>query len=75
VVEIKVLALGSELAEDLGAVADPTVAVGDLVIAVGQVPPAGTWLRAIETLRSATDERVEYVEIRAQEFEDSGCER
>jgi hypothetical protein len=44
---VLVLALDGPEARELGVTLEPTVLVGDLVVAAGQVPPAGHLVRAI----------------------------
>lgn len=46
--EVRVLSPGDEEAEELGLIMEPTVLVGDLVVAVGQAPPAGHLVRALQ---------------------------
>ncbi len=48
-VEVAVLALDGEQALQLGASLEPTIAVDDLIVAVGQAPAAGHLLRALAT--------------------------
>lgn len=48
-VEFSVLDLDSDDAMGFGASISPTVAVGDMVIAVGEAPPAGQIKRFIES--------------------------
>lgn len=51
-VGVQVLGLDSPEAAELGAAVEPTVAVGDLVIAIGQPPLAGHLLRAAQGTRT-----------------------
>jgi len=53
--QVRVLGLGSEEAMLFGAAVEPTVAVGDMLVAVGQPPMAGHLLRAIETALEGND--------------------
>ena len=47
-VTVQVLALDSPEAQALGAALEPTVAVQEMLIAIGQPPMAGHLLRAVE---------------------------
>ena len=49
-VEVRTLALDDPLAYELAAAIEPTVAVGDLVVATGTPPPAGHVIRAIRAV-------------------------
>lgn len=53
-VEVRVLSLGDQAALDLGVSIEPTVLVDQLVVAVGQAPPAGHLVRAIDAALAAT---------------------
>ncbi|MEI6501819.1 MAG: hypothetical protein WCP21_12430 [Armatimonadota bacterium] len=48
-VAVTVLALDDEAALERGLGMEPAVLVGELLVAVGQAPPAGHLVRAIET--------------------------
>jgi len=58
-VTLEALALDAPPARERGIAIAPTVMVDDLVVAVGQAPPAGHLLRAIEAAlgREGADER------------------
>jgi hypothetical protein len=47
-VGVRLLPLDSAEAQELGVAVEPTVAVGDLVLAAGQPPLAGHLVRALE---------------------------
>ena len=47
-VEVNVIALDDEAALERGIGMEPAVLVGELLVAVGQAPPAGHLVRAIE---------------------------
>jgi hypothetical protein len=47
-IEVSIIALDDEAALERGLGMEPTVLVGELLVAVGQAPPAGHLVRAIE---------------------------
>ena len=47
-VEVSVISLADDAALQLGIGMEPTVVVGELLVAAGQAPPAGHLVRAIE---------------------------
>ncbi len=47
-VEVRVVGLDEPEAADVGAAVEPTIAVDDLVLCIGQAPPAGHLVRALE---------------------------
>jgi len=51
-VEVSVVALSDPSALERGIGLEPTVMVDDLVVAVGQAPPAGHLVRALQVARS-----------------------
>jgi hypothetical protein len=54
-VQIQVLGLDTQEAMQVGAAVEPTVAVGDILVAVGQPPMAGHLLRAVEATLERDD--------------------